>query len=312
MNEFDLIQRILPTLTSFPHLVVGAGHDCAALEIGIPDRWLLFKTDAVVEGTHFTKETDPGQVGRKALARCLSDLAAMGGTPTACLVTLGLPPGFDVAWVDAFYAGLNKLAAKEEVAVAGGETTLNPERIFVSIAALGTVPKNRCPSRAGAKPGDGIFVTGELGGSITGRHLEFEPRLREGRWLTEHFKPSAMMDLSDGLGGDLRRILHASGVGAELMASAIPISRAAKLRSRSEASAKPPLLAALTDGEDFELLFTVPSREAVALLDGWKAEFPGLRLSCVGRITAEPGLKLRDSNGIRTMDENGYAHFQQP
>lgn len=311
MNEFELIRRILPTLPGLPALVVGPGHDCAALDIGLTDRLLLFKTDSVVEGAHFTKETDPTQVGRKALARCLSDLAAMGGTPTACLVTLGLPREFDVAWVDAFYSGLNALAAKEGMAVAGGETTTNPERIFVSIAALGTVAKGKCPSRRGAQPGDGIFVTGELGGSMAGRHLDFEPRLKEGRWLAEHFKLTAMMDLSDGLGGDLRHILEASGVGAELMASAIPVSRAAKLRARGESSSKPALVAALTDGEDFELLFTAPARDAVALVDAWKAAFPELRLSCVGRITREPGLRLRDANGIRQMEENGYAHFQK-
>jgi len=311
MNEFELIRRILPTLPGLPQVVVGPGHDCAALDFGLPDRLLLFKTDSVVQGSHFTNETDPAQVGRKALARCLSDFAAMGGTPTACLVTLGLPLGFDVAWVDAFYSGLNGLAAREGMAVAGGETTTNPERIFISIAAVGTVPRAHCPSRGGAQPGDGIFVTGELGGSIAGRHLDFEPRLKEGRWLAEHFKPTAMMDLSDGLGGDLRHILLASGVGAELMASAIPVSKAAKLRARAEPSSKPPLVAALSDGEDFELLFTVPARAAVALVDAWKAAFPALRLSCVGRITREPGLRLRDANGIRQMEENGYAHFQK-
>src|SRR5690606_25391467 len=123
------------------------------------------------------------------------------------------------------------------------------------------------------------FVTGELGGSLAGRHLEFEPRIVEAQWLAQHFEIHSMIDLSDGLAGDLRHILNASKVGAELLGTAIPISRAAKLQARAESSAKPPLLAALTDGEDFELLFTVRSADAVALFDAWKAAFPSVKLS---------------------------------
>ena len=118
-----------------------------------------------------------------------------------------------------------------------------------------------------------------------------------------------MIDLSDGLAGDLRHILRASNVGAEMLARAIPISRAAKLQARAESSAKPPLLAALSDGEDFELLFTVAGTHAVPLLDAWKKQFPKLRLSCIGRITAEPGLKLRDKTGVHSLEAHGYVHF---
>jgi thiamine-monophosphate kinase len=144
---------------------------------------------------------------------------------------------------------------------------------------------------------------------LGGRHLDFEPRLAEGRWLAEHFTVHAMIDLSDGLAGDLRHILEASGVGAELLASAVPVSRAAKQLAREESSAKPPLLAALTDGEDFELLFTVASRSAVPLLDAWKGQFPDVKLSCVGKITATPGLRLRDERGLREFNLRGYEHF---
>src|SRR5690606_15983848 len=178
-------------------------------------------------------------------------------------------------------------AARHHVAVAGGETTTSPGELFLSISLLGTVSKTRQVTRAGARSGDAIFVSGELGGSLSGRHLTFEPRLREARWLTSNFEVHAMMDLSDGLAGDLRHILQASHAGAELLSSAIPISRAARLAARDESSAKPPLLAALTDGEDFELLFTVASKDAVPVLDGWKTEFPEVKLSCIGKITAE-------------------------
>ena len=144
---------------------------------------------------------------------------------------------------------------------------------------------------------------------LAGRHLEFEPRLTEGRWLAEHFHVHAMIDLSDGLAGDLRHILKASRVGAELLTSSIPISRTAKLASKAESSAKPPLLAALTDGEDFELLFTVASKDAVPVLDAWKKQFPKLALTCIGKITAREGITLRDKTRARPMTLHGYEHF---
>jgi thiamine-monophosphate kinase len=121
-----------------------------------------------------------------------------------------------------------------------------------------------------------------------------------------------MIDLSDGLASDLRHILKASHVGAELLASAIPISTEAKRAARAESSAKPPLLAALTDGEDFELLFTISGREAVPLLDAWKKKFPKLPLACIGKITAEAGLRLHDKNGVRPLTVHGYTHFEKP
>jgi thiamine-monophosphate kinase len=177
------------------------------------------------------------------------------------------------------------------------------------VALLGTVAKDKCVLRSGSKPGDALFVTGELGGSLARKHLEFEPRLAEAQWLAEHFALHAMIDLSDGLAGDLRHLLRAGRVGAELYLPSIPISRAAKLQARAESSAKPPLLAALTDGEDFELLFTVASRDAVPLLDAWKRRFPELRLTCIGKITATPGVTIRDKEGVRPLRVHGYTHF---
>ena len=311
MNEVELISRLLPSLPSNASVVVAAGDDCAVLDLGAPD-YILFKTDAIVEGIHFTAETPPEKVGRKALARCLSDIAAMAGKPNSAVVTIALPRNFEPARIEAIYAGLNALASEHEVAIVGGETTTNPERVLVSVAMLGTVNKDKCVLRSGAKARDAVFVTGNLGGSIHARHLDFEPRLKEARWLREHFDIHAMIDLSDGLASDLRHILKASGVGAELLASAIPISREAKLAARAESSAKPPLLAALTDGEDFELLFTISSRDAVPILDAWKKRFPKLTLACIGKITAEPGLRLRDKDGTKPLTVHGYTHFEKP
>jgi thiamine-monophosphate kinase len=310
MNEFELIARLTQSPPTNAAVVTGPGDDCAVLDLGVPGQLILFKTDAVVEGIHFTRETPPEKIGRKALARCLSDIAAMAGTPVAALVTLALPTNFDPEFVSRIYAGLNALAAQYHVAIVGGETTTNPDRLLLSIALLGQVPRGRQVLRRGAQPGDAIFVTGELGGSLAGKHLDFEPRLAEARWLAGHFQLHAMLDLSDGLAGDLRHILDASQVGAEILKSAVPVSRAAKLQARTPAPAhRPATLAALTDGEDFELLFTLASRDAVKLLDAWKNAFPKLKLSCIGKIVPGRALLLRDKTGAHPLAAHGYVHF---
>ncbi|HEX3627446.1 MAG TPA: thiamine-phosphate kinase [Verrucomicrobiae bacterium] len=309
MTEFDLIAKLTKSLPVNDTVVTGPGDDCAVLDFGQPEKLFLFKTDAVVEGVHFTKETPPEKIGRKALGRCLSDIAAMAGTPAAALITIGLPKNFDPDFIAKIYDGLNAMAKTFGVAIVGGETTANPGGIFISIALLGTVTRGKQILRSGARVGDAIFVTGELGGSLAGKHLDFDPRINEARWLADHFSIHAMADLSDGVAGDLRHILNASGVGAELLKTAIPVSRAAKLEAKRNSTAKPSVLAALTDGEDFELLFTVASTDAVKLIDAWKQQFPKVKLSCIGKIVAGEGIKLRDRNGVQKLDARGYAHF---
>jgi len=309
MDEFELIGRLTRSLPTNSSVVVGAGDDCAVLDAGLPERLLLFKTDSVVEGIHFSADATPEQIGHKALGRCLSDVAAMAGTPFAALVTMALPCQFDAQFVERIQDGINALARHHNVAIVGGETTSNPGAMLVSVALLGWAPRARVVLRSGAKAGDAIFVTGDLGGSLAGKHLSFEPRLAEAQWLAQHFSIHAMLDLSDGLAGDLRHILNASRVGAELLATAIPISRAACSAAKASSAAKPALLAALTDGEDFELLFTVMSRDAVPLLDAWKKEFPNLSLTCIGKISAGEGITLRDKTGARPLTAHGYAHF---
>jgi len=309
MNEFELIARLSATLPTNAGVIAGAGDDCAVLDSGQAGRALLLKTDAVVEGIHFLSSAEPEKIGHKALGRCLSDIAAMGGRALAAVVTLALPKNFDPAVIQRIYDGMNALARRHGVAMVGGETTSNPERLLISVALLGEVARDKCVLRSGAKDGDALFVTGELGGSLAGKHLEFEPRLEEGRWLAEHFAIHAMIDLSDGLAGDLRHLMERSQVGAELLARSIPISRAARLGAGRGTAAKAPLAAALTDGEDYELMLTVAGRDAVPLADAWRRQFPKVRLSCIGKMTAAPGLKLLDEKGAHSLEEDGYVHF---
>lgn len=310
MNEIELIARLTGDLPTNASVVVGPGDDCAVLDVGMPDQHLLFKTDAVVEGVHFTPETDAVKVGRKALARGLSDVAAMGGIACSALITLGLSPARGAEWAEKVYTGLRSLALEYGVTVTGGETTRSPGHCFLSVSLIGHVERGRAVLRSGARPGDAIFVTGELGGSFAGKHLEFQPRLREARWLCDHFSLHSMIDLSDGLASDLRHVLQASSTGAELLTDAIPVSRAAKEATKNRADGNTPLTAALTDGEDYELLFSLAGSDAVAVMDGWKAEFPDVRLGCIGKMTADRHLMLRDKKGLQPLSRHGYVHLQ--
>ena len=153
MNELELIQRLTRSLPKNKSVVAGAGDDCAVLDVGLPGKFLLFKTDAVVEGIHFTRETPPEKIGHKALARCLSDIAAMAGEPGSAVVTIGLPEKFDAGFVEKIYDGMGALAKKYGVAIVGGETTTNPERIFISVALIGFTPRKNTVLRSGAKVG---------------------------------------------------------------------------------------------------------------------------------------------------------------
>lgn len=309
MKEFELIKRLIPGLATNKETVVGAGDDCAVLDVGIAEKLLLFKTDAVVEGVHFTRDAGWIRVGRKALSRALSDIAAMAGEPLSALVTLGLPSGFDFKNVEEIYQGIHERAELFDVSISGGETVRSTQGLFISISMIGWVPRNRLLLRKNMRRADALFVTGELGGSLTGKHLDFIARIEEAKWLAEHFEIHALMDVSDGLAGDLQRLMEASGLGIELLAEAIPVSKEAKIAARRGGPSA--LQRALSDGEDFELLFTVSASKAVELLDAWKERFPGLKLSCIGRAVAEKGIRiLSKKRGSVELDCDGYDHFQ--
>lgn len=305
LSETELIQRLTQDLPADSSVLTGPGDDCAVLD------WsgskLLFKTDAIVEGIHFERDTPPEAIGRKALARALSDIAAMSGTPTHALITLGVHADMEPSLIEAVYQGLRDCAREHHVNIVGGETT-SLSQLTLSISLIGRASKPIL--RTGSAVGDAIFVSGELGGSLAGHHLNFTPRLKEARWLSDQDIVHAMIDLSDGLATDLRHLLS-DQTGAELLTRALPIRRAAKERARDNPSGKTALLAALTDGEDYELLFTVSSKDAVPLLDGWKSAFPETPLHCIGKITDQPGIALRDDKGVKPLTLHGYDHLEQ-
>ena len=305
LSETELIQRLTQNLPADSSVLTGPGDDCAVLD------WsgskLLFKTDAIVEGIHFERDTPPKTIGRKALARALSDIAAMSGTPTHALITLGVHAEMEPSLIEAVYQGLRDCAREHHVNIVGGETT-SLSQLTLSISLIGRASKPIL--RTGSAVGDAIFVSGELGGSLAGHHLNFTPRLKEARWLSDQDIVHAMIDLSDGLATDLRHLLS-DQTGAELLTRALPIRRAAKERARDNPSGKTALLAALTDGEDYELLFTVSSKDAVPLLDGWKSAFPETPLHCIGKITDQPGIALRDDKGVKPLTLHGYDHLEQ-
>ncbi|HEX4139259.1 MAG TPA: thiamine-phosphate kinase [Candidatus Methylacidiphilales bacterium] len=270
-------------------IFVGTGDDCAVLRGEGKSNYLLFKTDAVVESVHFRPREKPELIGRKALARALSDLAAMGATPLAAVITLGVAKRESVRRLKGIYAGLEKIAKKYGVNLVGGETTRAKE-LFLNVALLGECRGYAPVLRSGAKPGDLIAVTGRLGGTRVAKHLQFEPRLAEGQWLARKKFATAMMDLSDGLGADLPRLARASGVSFRLEAGTIPRSPKTSLR------------AAISDGEDYELLFTVRSALAEKLKKEWPFATPVHFIGAMGRRGAKSGFP---------RGTYGFDHFKQ-
>ena len=266
--------RLTALLTPGPGLVAGPGDDCAVVEGG-PRGWVeLLKTDCLVEGVHFLPDTPPAKVGWKAVARTLSDFAAMSGWPRHLLVTIALPPDREVRWVERLYRGMDKCAVQFECAIVGGETSSvrKGAPAMISVAATGHAKRSQVVLRRGGAPGDSLYVTGRLGGSLKRRHLTFTPRLVEARWLSEKVKVHAMMDLSDGLAKDLPRLAAASGCGFLLDREALPRHRGITIDE------------ALGDGEDYELLFAVAPRSGRRLAKEWASRFPTLTLTRIGSL----------------------------
>lgn len=293
LKEDQLVEALLAGVPVGKQVVIGPGDDCAAVKVPGAKHLLLLKTDCVVQNVHYLPEHNPARVGWKTLCRAISDIAAMGGEPQHALVNIFSPRDVTLAYWKGFYKGLSKAAKRFGVGIVGGETSSAPIAA-VSLSLVGRVEPNRILTRSGGRPGDVLFVTGVLGGSIAGHHLDFIPRVSEARWLSAQGSVRAMMDLSDGLAADLPRLAQASGCGFEIDSSALPLRRGCTVEQ------------ALGDGEDYELLLAVAPRQAEKLAAAWKRQFPKVRLSAIGRLT-KPGRSTKLSGGF-----DHFFHCQPP
>ena len=328
LGEFGLIERLARKLTSTQpaagRLELAVGDDCALLTPP-PGTELATTVDALIEGVHFRRDwSRPEDLGWKALAVNVSDLGAMGARPLGALISIALPADVPVRWIERFYTGLADCAAAYGCPVVGGDTVRSPQHVALSVTAFGTVPEGRAVRRSGARVGDLLCVTGVLGDSGAGLellqrggprkrgyralydwHLRPVPPAQAGVALAEAGLPTAMLDLSDGLGSDLRHLAKASGVGARVDARRLPISDAAR-RAAVELGCDP-VRWALFGGEDYQLAFTVPPErftEIPATLGPY-----GVTATIIGAITRR-GLTVTLPDGTsRPLKPEGFAHF---
>jgi thiamine-monophosphate kinase len=296
---------------------IGIGDDCAVVRIP-PGHEALLTTDFSLENIHFRRAWHPAQsVGHRCLTRGLSDIAAMGGEPRAAFLSLALPRNLPQSWVDGFLRGLLKLAADFRVKLAGGDTAEFPDRILADIVVLGSVPKGKAVLRSGARPGDNIYVTGELGASAAtlnllsrrrkklrppdfARHFYPVPRIEIGRFIREKRLASAMIDLSDGLSTDLGHICEEGGVGAELETETIPVATIGKPGWEVD------LRSALHGVEDYELLFTAPRGKRVP------SRIAGVAVTLIGHVIGERRVCLRDRKGTKQeLPRQGWEYFKR-
>lgn len=295
LGEEKLISAIRRWLGSAsPRAPFGIGDDCAVLPAS--RRPQLITVDPVIYGRHFDDAVAPRDVGAKLLKRNLSDLAAMGGRPTAAVLALTLDTRTSLAWLEQFYRGLAACARHYGVPIVGGDIAQADGTVAASLTLLGEAAGPHVVTRTGARLGDWIYVTGELGASLpTRHHVTFKPRLAEGTWLARQPGVRAMMDLSDGLAKDLRALTPA-GSAPSLDQATIPLRRGADLR------------AALTDGEDYELVFALSSRtDRTVFYRAWRRAFPKGRLTCIGCFI-RPGTSSNATLNLANF--RGYEHLR--
>ncbi len=277
-----------------PRAPFGIGDDCAVLPAARGRQ--LITVDPVIYGRHFNDAVPPRAVGAKLLKRNLSDLAAMGGRPTAAVLALTLDARVSRRWLEQFYRGLAACARQYRVPIVGGDLAQADGIVAASLTLLGRPADDRVVTRTGARAGDWIYVTGTLGGSLQSRHhYQFTPRLAEGAWLARQPGVHAMMDASDGLAKDLRT-LTPRGVVPALDSAALPRRGGATIS------------AALSDGEDYELVFTLAARsDRTAFERAWRRTFPRTRLSCLGRFVRPAALP---AGSLNLDDYRGYEHLR--
>ncbi len=308
MSELEFIAALRDLFRSgSPDVLVGAGYDDCALVRAPGGELLCLTTDTLLEGTHFRAQDAPEAIGWKAVAVNLSDLAAAGCRPLWGLVGVGLRRGMGEAWSLALATGMQACAAAYGLSLVGGDTTSGEGPTSLTITVVGTPLGGAALRRSGAQPGDLLLVTGALGGSLPARHLRPFPRLSEIRAIRELVRPTAAMDLSDGLALDLSRLAAESRVGAVLDAERIPLHPDAL--ALATLTGRDPLEHALGDGEDFELLFTLPPTEAEKLLAAWPPAGLETPLRIIGETTSEPELRLRAADGqLSPLPRLGYTH----
>jgi thiamine-monophosphate kinase len=314
LNEKTLITRIRKQAPPGSAVVKGIGDDAAILRIPAGHE-VLVTTDFSLEGVHFRKGWHSAEVvGHRCLTRGLSDIAAMGGKPIAAFLSLALPRELPQSWANGFLKGLLRLAKQFDVTLAGGDTAESPKGVLADIVVVGSAPKGKAIRRSGARPGDGIYVTGGLGGSAEALNLLFAGHKLQPRNFPQHFHPmprivvgeflrkrkiaSAMIDISDGLSTDLRHICEESGIGAEIEANRIPLARIGK-------PARPVgVKFALHGGDDYELLFTASSKKAVP------THIAGVPVACIGAITKQKKMILLSGGRRFELKAQGWEHFR--
>lgn len=303
-NEFTFIKWLRQQVEPGPDVLIGIGDDAAQVECSTGS--YLITTDMLLEGTHFTEAAGWRLVGRKAMAVSLSDMAAMAGRPKFAVCAVGLSEQKQPEDARKIFQGMQEIAADFGCQVVGGDLSSWTQPTVICTTVFGEPTGTRPIKRSGAVAGDRILVTGELGGSTAGKHLDFLPRVIEGIYLNQNYELHACIDISDGLGQDLGHILEESDVGAIIYSGSVPISKAA-VRAAAK-SGKQPLEHALGDGEDFELLFTMPPEESERLLTD--KEF-GTQVSIIGGITGGGYIIQNPDGRVRKYKPEGYAHFRK-
>jgi thiamine-monophosphate kinase len=295
LGEEKLIAAIRRWLGSAsPRAPFGIGDDCAVVPPSSAAQ--LLTVDPVIYGRHFDDRVPPRAVGEKLLKRNLSDIAAMGGRPRVAVVALALDRRVKLAWLEAFYRGLAAASRRFHVPIVGGDVAQHDAGLVATLTLVGEASGPRVLTRSGARIGDWIYVTGELGGSLrAGHHYRFTPRLAEGAWLAHRAEVRAMMDVSDGLAKDLHA-LTPRGAAPALQAAALPRRRGCPVR------------AALCDGEDYELLFAVAAQaDCSAFETTWRRKFPRTRLSCLGQFVHRDRLP---ATALNLEAFHGYEHLR--
>jgi thiamine-monophosphate kinase len=304
--EFEFLSWLREQLPAHPCLRLGPGDDAALVALsGRPE--CLVTVDLLTDEVDFRlSETDPRRIGRKALAVNLSDLAAMAGRPLAAVIALALPRDGALPLAKELYQGLLPLAERYGVAIAGGDTNCWDGPLAISITLLGESAERGPLRRDGARPGDWLLVTGSFGGSILGRHFDFEPRVREALLLNERYELHAGMDVSDGLSLDVSRLAAASGCGVVVRPENVPVSQAAEELASRQSDGVGALDHALSDGEDFELILAVPPAEARRILGDQPLDVP---ITAIGEFVAQRGLWQPGAAGDRKpLAAGGWLH----